>query len=762
MIERLDARELLTALPSLVGVTFAPMYQAVPFGGPSPPAGAKTPTQIRQAYDFAGLTFNGVAGDGAGQTIAIVEAYDDANIQDDLNTFDAQFGLPATTVTRVNQTGGTAYPGTDSSGGWEMEASLDVEWAHAIAPGASILLVEANSPNGMDLMAGVDYAAAHASVVSMSWGGDEFSGETSFDGRFSHAGVAFVASSGDSGAPVSWPAASSNVLSVGGTTLTLDSDSSWAGETAWSGSGGGPSAYEARPDYQSGIVTQTTMRANPDVAYDANPGTGYAVYDSFAHNGAVEGWVQLGGTSAGAPQWAALLAIADQGRALNGSPALDAFSPTEVMTNLYQHATSGQFHDITSGTSTGTPNYTAAPGYDYVTGLGSPNAGLVISALVGSTTTPTPSDHLAVSAPATATAGASFNLTVTAKDSSNATDTGYLGTVRFSSTDAQAGLPADYTFTAADGGTHTFTVTLKSAGPRAVTATDKANPAIAGMSSSITVSPAAASQFVLTGLPSSDVVGLAASVTVTASDAYGNAISGYTGTVHFTSTDTWATLPASYAFTTADRGVHSFSVTFNSAGTQSLTVADAAGLTGTQSLIQVTPAAPSNLSATSGGSSQISLSWSPAAGAWAYSIERSNNILVGWAPVGYAPAGTTTYVDIGLSDGTTYSYRVRATGGGQFSTYSNTSSATTSIESPTRTVGTGFLQSSPLTFGSPAPSVTITTPSPAPPPTAPPKAHVPVRATHPRRAPVAHPSRPPHRPTIRQTHPTRRAGVHGG
>ena len=154
--------------------------------GPWPAAAARPPERTRlrksqQAYGFNSITFNGTAGTGSGETIAIVDAYNDPNIQSDLNTFDTQFGLPATTVTRVNETGGTSYPASDPTGGWELEESLDVEWAHAMAPGASIMLVEASSANDTDLLAAVSYAAAHANVVSMSWGGSEFSGETSYD-----------------------------------------------------------------------------------------------------------------------------------------------------------------------------------------------------------------------------------------------------------------------------------------------------------------------------------------------------------------------------------------------------------------------------------------------------------------------------------------------------------------------------------------------------------------------------------------------------
>jgi Domain of unknown function (DUF4082) len=360
-----------------------PTFVVGRFAGGSGPGGGFTPAQMQTAYGFGSISFNGTAGTGSGETIAIVDAYDNPNIQSDLNTFDSYFGLPATTVTRVNQTGGTSYPPTDPTGGWELEEALDVEWAHAMAPGASIMLVEASSANGTDLLAAVNYAAAHANVVSMSWGGNEFSGENGYDSAyFDQPGVAFVASSGDSGAPASWPAASPNVLSVGGTALTVDASNAWSREVGWSGSGGGPSAYESQPSYQTGVVSQTSSaRATPDVAYDASVSTGVDVYDSVPYNGQTRGWVVVGGTSAGAPQWSALLAIADQGRALSGQSALDSTNPQEVMNILYSNPS--DFHDITSGTSTGNPNYSAGPGYDYVTGMGTPIANLVVGSLVG-------------------------------------------------------------------------------------------------------------------------------------------------------------------------------------------------------------------------------------------------------------------------------------------------------------------------------------------------------------------------------------------
>ena len=690
-VDLLEARQLLSATPELAQVAAGrmayPMFELGKAASATPPSSAYTPARIQQAYGFNKITFGSTQGNGAGETIAIVDAQDDPNIQADLNTFDAQFGLPAATVTRVDQNGGMSYPSTDSTGGWEMEESLDVEWAHAVAPGARLLLVEAASASDGDLLAGVNYAAGHANVVSMSWGGGEFQGENTYDGDFSHAGVAFVASSGDAGAPISWPAASPDVLAVGGTALTLGAGGAYGSESGWSGSGGGPSAYEARPAYQAGVVTQTTMRANPDVAYDASPGTGFAVYDSNPGGG---GWLQVGGTSAGAPQWSALLAIADQGRALNSLPALDGTGPQEVMTTLYKDATTGAFHDVTAGTSTGTPNYSAGAGYDYVTGIGSPVANLVVPALVGTTAAPASADHLVISAPTAEAAGAAFSVTVTARNASGGADAGYLGTVRLGSSDAQAGLPASYTFTAADKGVHTFSVTLRTAGSQSITATDTAtaSPAAAGTLSGIAVSPAAASQFVLAGLSSSATAGAAKSFTITAKDPYGNVATGYLGTVQVTSSDARAVLPAAYTFTTADKGVHATGITFMTAGSQSVTAAgSASGLAATQSGIAVAPAAPINLAASAASTSQVNLTWSAAAGATGYSIQRSTNGGYAWTQVA-STTGATTYQDAGLAAGTTYTYRVAAVGGGINSAYSNTAAATTRTAAGTSTVDT--------------------------------------------------------------------------
>jgi hypothetical protein len=550
------------------------------------------------------------------------------------------------------------------------------------------VLVEARSANDTDLLSAVSYAGANANVVSMSWGGPEFGGENSDDPYFSHAGTTFVASSGDNGAPASWPASSPNVVAVGGTTLTLTSSNNWSGETGWSGSGGGPSAYEAQPSFQSGVVTQqTSVRGTPDVAYDASPSSGFAVYDSFAYNRQVLGWLAVGGTSAGSPQWAALVAIADQGRTLTSQPALNSSSPQEVLKLLYSAANRGDFHDLTSGASAGRPAYFAGPGYDYVTGLGSPIANLLVPALAG-TTAVASSDSLVISASSSDTAGTAFSVTITARKPGGATDTAYAGTVHFTSTDGQAVLPADYTFSAGDAGKHTFTVTLKTAASQSLTVTDTSNPIVTGSLPGIVVNPAAANSLVLSGVSGVTTSGAGQSVTVTARDPYGNVATGYVGTVHFTSTDASVALPSDYTFTSADHGVHTFAYTLVTPGTQSITVADH-GITVNSGAIAVAPVAPLNLAVKVASNTQINLSWTGSQGATGYQIQRSTSPTSGWTQVGSTAAGTTTFQDTGLNAGTTYYYRVRAIATGNIaSAYSNVASATTTGSTSTSSADT--------------------------------------------------------------------------
>lgn len=321
------------------------------FGSSTKSPQGMTPAQIKKIY---GLPTSGGRG-----IIAIVGAYDDATIETDLNAFSKQFGLSACTAASGCFTKHKMSASESSDSGWGMETSLDVEWAHAIAPQAKILLVEATTPSGANLLKAVDYAAMQNGIaaISMSWGGGEFPEEATLDSHFvSKSGAPFFASSGDNGAGASWPASSPNVIGVGGTSLALNTDGSLKKESAWTGSGGGVSAYEKQPAYQAGynISRAGGMRAIPDVSYDADPKSGFPIY--------VKGkWHTVGGTSAGAPQWAAIATL--------GSGA----SNDNFYTDKSSSNNDAYFRDITAGTN-GSCGYlcTARKHYDYVTGLGSP------------------------------------------------------------------------------------------------------------------------------------------------------------------------------------------------------------------------------------------------------------------------------------------------------------------------------------------------------------------------------------------------------
>jgi len=317
-----------------------------------------TPAQITGAYGLSAIKFTSstgttVTGDGTGQTIALIEMYHDPNIQSDLTTFDAKYNLPNPTLTIVNQAGSQ----TDS--GWALEESMDVELAHSVAPGASILVVEAApsfSPTEelQNLLNAVNTARNTEGVVavSMSWGFNEMSNESSYDSYFTtpagHTGITFIAASGDNGV-VEYPSASPNVLSVGGTSLNLTSSGTYGSETAWIDSGGGYSQFEPEPSYQQSVQT-TGTRSAPDVAFDADPNTGVEVYATNPGSGRGT-WQTVGGTSVGAPAWAGIIAIVDQGRALAGNGSLDG--PTQTLPALYA-APSSDFNTVTaSSTSSG-------------------------------------------------------------------------------------------------------------------------------------------------------------------------------------------------------------------------------------------------------------------------------------------------------------------------------------------------------------------------------------------------------------------------
>lgn len=399
------------------------------------------------------------------------------------------------------------------------------------------MLFEANSEFTSDLYAAVTTAASYAgvSVVSMSWSSSEYSSEQSYDSTFlapsGHQGVTFLASTGDGGAPGGYPAYSPNVVAVGGTTLTINGDGTYGGETGWSlgsdswipfdASSGGISSYESQPAYQTGKVngTSATQRTIPDVAMDGDPGTGVYVLDSYDF-GPSEGWYTVGGTSLACPMWAGLVAIANQGRALNGLGSLNG--RTQTLPSLY-NLPAADFHDITSGYN----GYSAGPGYDLVTGIGSPIANLLVRALAGYATT----THLAFETqpPATVTAGNTLGpaLTVYVENASN----NVITTDNSSVTLTASGATLDgNTSVQAVNGVATFSnLYMTTAGSDALWAADGTD--VGTTSNTFQVNAAAATQVVFTSYPSSLAVGGTFAVQAVVEDQYNNVVPANTSNV---------------------------------------------------------------------------------------------------------------------------------------------------------------------------------------------------------------------------------------
>ncbi len=362
--------------------------ESVPFSSPSPVG--FTPQQIRTAYGIDSIMLGTIQGTGVGQTIAIIDAYDAPNFVDstdpnfvnsDLYKFDHNplINLPdPPSFQKLDEYGGTSYPAASGSTGWSVETSLDVEWAHAMAPQANIVLIEANGTTDTDLVTTAVNTARNlpgVTAISMSFGRSESSSDSSVASVFStpagHAGITFLASTGDDGSPGGFPAYSPNVVAVGGTTLTINSiTSAWVSETGWSGSGGGQSVYEAEPTYQNAVNT-SSWRQIPDISFDADPASGVAVMDTYDY-GSSSPWVSIGGTSVSSPCWAGLIAIGDQLRTSVGLGTMNGL--TDTLPLLYSMK-AADFHDIVSGSNGG---FSAHAGYDEVTGIGSPIANKLI------------------------------------------------------------------------------------------------------------------------------------------------------------------------------------------------------------------------------------------------------------------------------------------------------------------------------------------------------------------------------------------------
>ena len=310
------------------------------------------PADIRSAYNLGAAT-------GSGNTVAIVDAYDDPTAAQDLATYRAQFGLPACTTAngcfrKVNQTGGTTPPKADA--GWATEISLDLDMVSATCPDCHILLVEASSTSFANLGAAVNYASTQGvAAISNSYGGSDSAASSAYN----HPGIAITASTGDAGYGVESPASYNTVVAVGGTSLSKASNARGWSESAWSGAGSGCSTLNSTT-IQSTSATHCSGKANADVSAVADPNTGVAVYDSTRYQGR-SGWQVYGGTSASSP---IIASIYTMGGNLSGYPAAWTWGHTSAL------------NDVTTGTN-GTCSTTAwchaGAGWDGPTGLGTPN-----------------------------------------------------------------------------------------------------------------------------------------------------------------------------------------------------------------------------------------------------------------------------------------------------------------------------------------------------------------------------------------------------
>jgi hypothetical protein len=456
--------------------------------------------------------------------------------------------------------------------------------------------------------------------------------------------VTFVSSSGDAGAPGIYPAYSQNVLAVGGTALQLSGSGAILGETAWSGSGGGISADEPEPSYQR-AVQSSGYRSIPDVAFDASAATGVSVYDSYDNTGGGP-WITMWGTSLGAPSWAALIAVANQGRVAAGGTTLDG--PTQTLPALYS-VPSTDFHDIATGSNGA---FSAGPGYDEVTGLGTPVANLLAPDLAYYGM----SDRLVITAgpSASLTAGKPFGVTIGIDRPDGTLDLSATGTLTISLSNPGGGASLGGTLTATiDHGVATFAaLSIDQAGTGDSLAVSGGAFGSA-TSTSFVVTPAAASQLEVAAQPLSGSAGGLFGLTVDAEDAFGNLVDGYAGivTLSLAGGQGGASLGGTLS-TAASGGIADFSgLSIDQAGTGYTIQATASGLaTATTNAFNIRPATPAQLvinagppsSVTAGATFGLTLSVEDAYG----NLETgfNGNVTVGLAggPAGAVLGGQTT------------------------------------------------------------------------------------------------------------------------
>ncbi|MBY0463878.1 MAG: S53 family peptidase [Burkholderiales bacterium] len=485
-----------------------------------------SPAQIRAAYGFpalpastATLTTAQAAQLGAGQTIYVVGAYHNPNAAAELAAFNQKFGLPTCTTKAIaatsalplaaanakacelsvvyataNGTMTAAAPAYDA--GWATELALDVQWTHATAPLARIVLVEAADASLNSLLGAIRLANAMGpGIVSMSFGANEGNWTASVDSAFTGTNMTYLAATGDSGAAVSWPAVSPKVIAVSGTTLTY-SGTGTRSEVVWTGTGGGVSAYTAVPSYQTSAVPgmgTLTKRAVADVAFNADPSTGQ--YVAVLSPGATTpNWISAGGTSLSTPQWAGLMAVANAMRTANANavlatPHATLYSQIATVPGTY----AATFKDITQGANGACGTCVGKTAYDTPTGLGTPNAGNLLSTLSGVAAPAVPPVVTPASISGTAGTALSFTVSATAPNAMTYALTG-------APTGMTIGTTGAVTWPSPVAGTYAVTVTAKDTktgltGQGIYTVTIVAPQAPAGTSSTINGKPGVALSF---------------------------------------------------------------------------------------------------------------------------------------------------------------------------------------------------------------------------------------------------------------------------
>ena len=332
-----------------------------------------TPIQIQNAYGLNLISNINGKPMGYGIKIAIITCYHYSNLQSDLNKYCSKYSLVPTTLNIINQAGNS------NNSNWALESCLNTQMINTVAPGATLYVVESKSNSLADIKTAVTTAVnLGVNIISMSFGYNEFSQQSSSEYLFMNSGIAFICSSGDNNLPL-YPSTSANVIAIGGTTLHLNNDNTRNSETTWSTSGCGISVYTAVPNYQNG-VNNGSKRNTPDISLVA--ASGFNVLCSI-----LGGYLSVNGTSLGCPLFSGIVAIANQIRKNSNKPTLNSISTSSLCLQKYLYQTiyinnslySNCMYDITSGND---GNYNAGLQYDIATGLGSIKANGLCSQLL--------------------------------------------------------------------------------------------------------------------------------------------------------------------------------------------------------------------------------------------------------------------------------------------------------------------------------------------------------------------------------------------